>query len=262
METLMAALPSQTKYLQSFGIDMTKPIEVGAAAHYVCGGIKIGAQAQSTLPGLFAVGECSGGPHGAGRIGGNSLTEILVFGKRAGRAAAAFAGSHGAAQSDDAIIAAESDRVLGYLSDRRVGPRPNVIKARLQKLMNDHVGVVRNDEGLREAIAAFERMEAEDLTTMAVAESNRIGNYDWMEALEVTAMVRFARAMAGAALKRTESRGAHYREDYPELDNGTWLKNIVIRNDGDGLAYETQACAPVPASAAVDQCPDSEVGGI
>ena len=246
IKTLMASLPSQTKYLQSFGVDMTKPIEVGAAAHYVCGGIKIGARAQSTIQGLFAVGECSGGPHGAGRIGGNSLTEILVFGKRAGIAASEFAGSHGAGPSDAAIIAAESDRILDYLSARRTGPRPNVIKAMLQKLMNDHVGVVRNDEGLREAAARLERMEAVDLCTMSVAESNRIGNYDWIEALEVTAMVRFARAMAGAALKRTESRGAHYREDYPELDNEAWLKNIIIRKDGDELAFEPRACAPDP----------------
>jgi succinate dehydrogenase/fumarate reductase flavoprotein subunit len=192
------------------------------------------------------VGECSGGPHGAGRIGGNSLTEILVFGKRAGCAAAEFAGSHGGGRSDEAVVAAESDRVLDFLSDRRTGPRPNIIKARLQKLMNDHVGVVRNDEGLREAIASFERMEAEDLMTMSVADANRIGNYDWIEALEVTAMVRFARAMAGAALKRTESRGAHYREDHPELDNEKWLKNILIRKDGDRLAFETQARTPVP----------------
>lgn len=252
METLMASLPSQTKYLQSFGVDMTKPIEVGAAAHYVCGGIKIGPQAESTVPGLFAVGECSGGPHGAGRIGGNSLTEILVFGKRAGAAAAAFAGSHGAVASDEGVIAAEAERVLGFLNRDRDGPRPNVVKARLQKLMNDHVGVVRNDEGLREAISSFEKMEAEELAAMAVADTNRVGNYDWIEALEVTAMVRFARAMAGAALLRTESRGAHYREDYPDLDNDHWLRNILIREDGGTLTYETRAREPEPALEAAD----------
>ena len=142
--------------------------------------------------------------------------------------------------------------VLDYLSDRRTGPRPNVIKARLQKLMNDHVGVVRNDDGLRQAIAAFQRMEAEDLRTMSVADSGRIGNYDWIEALEVTAMVRFARAMAGAALARTESRGAHYREDYPGLDNDNWLRNIVIRKEGDGLVFETHERAPVPELEAID----------
>ena len=247
-ETLMDSLPSQTKYLEKFGVDMTQPIEVGAAAHYVCGGIKINTQSQSTVPGLFAVGECSGGPHGAGRIGGNSLTEILVFGKRAGAEAAAFAnaGNKGTPSSDE--VASEFSRVTSYLSRERTGPRPNVIKTRLQKLMNDYVGVVRNDEGLRETITEFERIEREDLPTMSMAEDNRIGNYDWIEALEVTAMIRFARAMAGAALLRTESRGAHYREDYPELDDKNWLQNIVIHHspNQDTLAFETRECTPDP----------------
>ncbi len=247
-ETLMDSLPSQTKYLEKFGVDMTKPIEVGAAAHYVCGGIKIDTGSQSTVPGLFAVGECSGGPHGAGRIGGNSLTEILVFGKRAGAEAAAFAneGNTGNPDRDDA--SSEADRVTAYLSRDRSGPRPNVIKARLQQLMNDYVGVVRNEEGLRDTIAEFERMEREELPSMSVAEENRVGNYDWVEALEVTAMIRFARAMAGAALLRTESRGAHYREDYPELDDQNWLKNVLIRHSGNGdvLDFEARDCKPSP----------------
>ena len=247
-ETLMDSLPSQTKYLEKFGVDMTKPIEVGAAAHYVCGGIKINTQSQSTVPGLFAVGECSGGPHGAGRIGGNSLTEILVFGKRAGAEAAAFANAGSTGASDNDEVSAEASRVTYYLSRDRTGPRPNVIKTRLQKLMNDYVGVVRNDEGLRNTIAEFERMEHEDLPNMSMAEDNRVGNYDWVEALEVTAMIRFARAMAGAALLRTESRGAHYREDYPELDDKNWLQNIIIRHTGneDALAFETKECTPGP----------------
>jgi fumarate reductase (CoM/CoB) subunit A len=247
-ETLMDSLPSQTKYLEKFGVDMTQPIEVGAAAHYVCGGIKINTQSQSTVPGLFAVGECSGGPHGAGRIGGNSLTEILVFGKRAGAEAAAFANSNNAGAPDTEEVLSEANRVTSYLSRERSGPRPNVIKARLQQLMNDYVGVVRNDAGLRSTIAEFERMECEDLPTMSTAEDNRVGNYDWVEALEITAMIRFARAMAGAALLRTESRGAHYREDYPELDDKNWLQNIVIRHTGneDALAFETRECTPGP----------------
>jgi len=252
-ETLMDSLPSQTKYLEKFGVDMTQPIEVGAAAHYVCGGIKINTHSQSTVPGLFAVGECSGGPHGAGRIGGNSLTEILVFGKRAGSEAAAFANAQGAGAPNNDEVSAEARRVTSYLSRERIGPRPNEIKTRLQKLMNDYVGVVRNDEGLRNTIAEFERMEREDLPAMSMAEDNRVGNYDWVEALEVTAMIRFARAMAGAALLRTESRGAHYREDYPELDDKNWLQNIVIRHTGneDTLAYETKECTPGPEYTAV-----------
>lgn len=242
MNTLMEALPSQTKYLLSFGVDMTKPIEVGAAAHYVCGGIKIDANAQSTVPGLFAVGECSGGPHGAGRIGGNSLTEILVFGKRAGRAAAQAASSSAPVSVDRDVVETECRRVLDYLSVSRTGPRPNEVKTQLQKIMNDHVGVVRNDEGLDTAITHFEAMEKTDLGGMALANHDRIGNYDWIEALEVSSMVRFGRAMAGAARLRTESRGAHYREDYPERDDEHWLRNILIRRDAGGFVFETRPC--------------------
>ncbi|MBT5047808.1 MAG: FAD-dependent oxidoreductase [Rhodospirillaceae bacterium] len=246
METLMESLPSQTKYLLSFGVDMTKPIEVGSAAHYVCGGIKIDTNSQSTVPGLFAVGECSGGPHGAGRIGGNSLTEILVFGKRAGRAAAEAASTAGQANVDRDFIEAECRRVLDFLSDRRSGPRPHEVKAQLQKIMNDHVGVVRNDEGLGSAVARFEDMQEADIGAMALANHDRVGNYDWIEALEVAAMVRFGQAMAGAARLRTESRGAHYREDYPDLDDEHWLKNILIRRDGDGFAFEARPCPTGP----------------
>lgn len=246
METLMDSLPSQTKYLKSFGVDMTQPIEVGSAAHYVCGGIKIDTNSQSTVPGLFAVGECSGGPHGAGRIGGNSLTEILVFGKRAGRAAAEAASSARKSNVDRHMVESECHRVLDFLSDRRDGPRPNELKAQLQQVMNDHVGVVRNDDGLGEAIARFQDMQHADLGAMALANNQRIGNYDWIEALEVSSMVRFGEAMAGAARLRTESRGAHYREDYPDLDDKNWLRNILIRRDGDGLAFEARPCPAQP----------------
>ena len=247
-ETLMASLPSQTKYLESFGVDITKPIEVGAAAHYVCGGIKINTQSQSTVPGLFAVGECSGGPHGAGRIGGNSLTEILVFGKRAGVEAAAFANIENTGLPESDEVSSEANRVISYLSQERTGERPNVIKARLQKLMNDYVGVVRNEEGLIDTITEFERIEKEDLPSMSIAESNRVGNYDWIEALEATAMIRLAQAMAGAALLRTESRGAHYREDFPAIDDENWLRNILIRrnHDRDALVFETRDLKPGP----------------
>lgn len=247
METLMEALPSQTKYLLSFGVDMTKPIEVGPAAHYVCGGIKIDANSQSTVPGLFAVGECSGGPHGAGRIGGNSLTEILVFGKRAGRAAAEAASLARKTILNRDDVETECHRVLDFLSERRSGPRPNQVKAQLQLVMNDHVGVVRNDDGLGTAIARFQEMQRSDLGTMALANHDRVGNYDWIEALEVSSMVRFGEAMAGAARLRTESRGAHYREDYPDLDDANWLRNILIRREGDGFTFEDRPCPASPA---------------
>ena len=209
---------------------------------------QINTQSHSPVPGLFAVGECSGGPHGAGRIGGNSLTEILVFGKRAGVEAAAFANIENTGLPESDEVSSEANRVISYLSQERTGERPNVIKARLQKLMNEYVGVVRNEEGLIDTITEFERIEKEDLPSMSIAESNRVGNYDWIEALEVTAMIRLARAMAGAALLRTESRGAHYREDFPAIDDENWLRNILIRrnHDRDALVFKTKDLKPGP----------------
>lgn len=250
MEALMESLPSQTKYLQSFGVDMSRPIELGVAAHYVCGGVKINPHAQSTVPGLFAVGECSGGPHGAARVGGNSLTEILVFGKRAGRFAAEAAGAARGVRTDAAEVEAECRRVLDFLSGRRGGERPGQIKALLHQVMNDYVGVVRNQAGLRNAADTLDRIMEDDLSSMSLASHDRIGNYDWIEALEVSSMVRLGRAMAGAALLRTESRGAHYREDFPEQNDDRWLKNILIRSDGAGLAFEL---SPVAAGKVLDR---------
>lgn len=243
IEAMIEALPSQTRYLQSFGVDMSRPIELGVAAHYVCGGVAIDAQAQSTVPGLFAVGECSGGAHGAARVGGNSLTELLVFGKRAGRAAAAAAGEAREARTDATEIEAECRRLLDFFGDRRGGDRPNRVKDQLHQVMNDYVGVVRNEAGLRRAVDTLDRIAADDLPSMSLANHDRIANYDWIEAIEVSSMVRLGRAMAGAALLRDESRGAHYREDFPDRDDERWLKNIVIRGDGDAIAFEPRPAA-------------------
>jgi fumarate reductase (CoM/CoB) subunit A len=250
VEALMEALPSQTKYLQSFGVDMNQPIELGVAAHYVCGGVKINPLAQSTVSGLFAVGECSGGPHGAARVGGNSLTEILVFGKRAGRFAAKAAAAAGEIRADAEEVEVECRRVLGFLNGRQGGERPGEIKALLHQVMNDYVGVVRNQEGLRNAIDTLDRIMENDLASMTLANHDRTGNYDWIEALEVSSMVRLGRAMAGAAMLRTESRGAHYREDFPEQDDKKWLKNILIRRNGTQLAFELR---PVAANKVLDR---------
>ena len=246
MEVLKDTLPSQTKYLESFGVDVSKPVEVGVAAHYMCGGIRIDTRAESTLRGLFAVGECSGGPHGAARVGGNSLTEILVFGKRAGCFAAAAAEA-GREDFDGDEAEAEARRVLSILSRDPSGPRPVAIKGELQRTMNDFVGVVRNDEGLGTAVATFEGTMENELPSMAPASDGRVANYDWIEALEVEAMAPLARLIASAARLRTESRGAHYREDFPDPDDARWLRNIRIRKSGEGVAFDI---VPVPADMA------------
>jgi len=178
---------------------MTQPIEVGVAAHYFCGGVKIGAHAQSTLPGLYAVGECSGGPHGAARVGGNSLTEVLVFGKRAGHHAAGTAAGSDFAAADDNQIDAECERLLGFFDPSRDGDRPADLIQRLKKTMGDHVGVVRNDGGLRRALAEI---------------------------------------VARACLERTESRGSHYRDDFTGTNDADWRQDIVIRRRGGALSID------------------------
>lgn len=238
-ETLTDTLPSQTHFLQTLGVDMSQPIEVGVAAHYFCGGIKINAHAQSSVPRLYAVGECSGGPHGAARVGGNSLTEVLVFGKRAGRHAAETVAQLPSLKTYQDEIDAECQRLLGFFDITRRGPRPSQLKDRLKQTMGEHVGVVRTDAGLRQALVELEKIAAEDLPTMSLANPERIANYDWIQALEVTLMTRLGEVVSRASLERTESRGAHYREDFPEKDDDKWLRNIVVRQQGDGLSISS-----------------------
>ncbi|MDP7652267.1 MAG: FAD-binding protein [Rhodospirillales bacterium] len=239
LETVVDALPSQTQFLQSFGVDMRQPIEVGVAAHYFCGGIRIGPDSLSTVPGLYGVGECSGGPHGAARVGGNSLTEVLVFGKRAGRHAAETAATANAPTNDPDEVETECRRLLGFLEGSRNGPRPSEIKKRIKQTMNDHVGVVRDAAGLKEALDAFEEIAMRNLPAMALASPERIANYDWIQAIEATSMTRVGEAVARAALMRTESRGAHYREDHPDQIDDEWLQNIVVRQRGKELSVSS-----------------------
>ncbi len=247
LETLMDSLPSQTRFLGTLGVDMREPIEVGVAAHYFCGGIKIGPRAQSSLKGLYAVGECSGGPHGAARVGGNSLTEVLVFGKRAGRHAAETAAGLPSPTTDREAIEAECARLLGILDPSRPGARPANLKDHLQTAMGDHVGVARNEAGLRKALADVERIASDELPVMSVASGGRIANYDWIQALEVASMTRLGEVVARAALERTESRGAHYREDFTEMDDANWLRNILIRQDGASLSLRSTPVDAGPA---------------
>jgi succinate dehydrogenase/fumarate reductase flavoprotein subunit len=249
-ETLVSTLPSQTEFLETLGVDMTQPIEVGVAAHYFCGGIKINPNAQSTVPGLYAVGECSGGPHGAARVGGNSLTEVLVFGKRAGRHAAEAAAGMSFAPADQVEIDAECGRLLGFLDNPGEGPRPTDLIHRLKDTMGEHVGVVRSDGGLRQALSDIEDIASNGLPAMSLATSGRVANYDWIQAVEISSMAVLAEIVARACLERTESRGAHYREDHADMKDGEWMRNILIRRQDGTLSLSSK---PVGAALELEQ---------
>jgi fumarate reductase (CoM/CoB) subunit A len=240
-EVLMQELPLQTKYLMNFGVDMRQPIEVGPAAHYMCGGVKINAHAETSLSGLYAAGEASGGVHGAARVGGNSLAELLVFGKRAGKNSAAYASRRQKPVMDVDVVEAERRRVLDFITRRsKKALCPCQIKIALKDLMWRYVGVVRNDGGLKYAIDEIRRMKHDHVPRMSFANNVRKYNYEWIEALEVHSMINLAELIARAALMRTESRGTHYREDHLETNHRDWVKNIVIRPEGDDAMFVTR----------------------
>ncbi len=237
-------LPSMYhQFKQLADIDITKePMEVGPTTHYVMGGIRVDPESQmSSVPGLFAAGECAAGLHGANRLGGNSLSDLLVFGERAGRHAAAFAGQQGEARAAEDEVAAAARAALAPF-DRNQGEGPYQIEQDLQDCMQDLVGIVRTDEEMRQAlerIAALKQRAAE-----VGVRGNRDYNPGWHTALDLENLMVVAEAVARAALSRRESRGAHYRSDFPDKDPALSHHNTVIQKGADGAM--TLAESPIP----------------
>ena len=218
------------------GIDITRePMEVGPTTHYAMGGIRVDADTQmSTLPGLFACGECAGGLHGANRLGGNSLSDLLVFGKRAGEHAARFASESGEGTLDAGQIEAAARSALDPLerapADDDIGPHRLTLA--IQTHMQDNAGIVRDRERLMralEGIRAFTRRVAALATG-----GNREFNSAWHTALDLRNILTVAEAVVRPALERTESRGAHSRVDHPDRDPAWGRVNLVVRKGAEG----------------------------
>ena len=191
-------------------------------------------------PGLFVSGEAAGGVHGANRLGGSSMPDIQVFGRRAGIAAAEdarqYAGS-GAAQLDKARARAAALEACMARSD---GVRPPEIKKRIQKLMWDHVGLVRSGPKLTETLAVFRNLREHVLPTVKVTAKSRVLNREWMEALELENLLDIGEAMAASSLQRPETRGAHYRTDFPKTD-ADWTANLIVRRAAGQMQVEKKA---------------------
>jgi fumarate reductase (CoM/CoB) subunit A len=215
------------------------PIQVMPSALYTLGGVRIDAWCRTSVPGLFVGGEAAGGVHGANRLGGSSMPDIQVFGRRAGMSAAEYVKQRPSA--DDAGIAAAQARAHALEAPLRnaEGIRPPQVKQRLQKLMWDHVGLVRSGTKLDETLTAFADMREQVLPRLMVTGKTRILNREWMEAIELENLLDIGQAMATASLQRKETRGAHYRTDYPAIDS-QWQANILVRKEGGAMRVQRQ----------------------
>ncbi len=227
-------LPSMYhQFKELAGVDITKEsMEVGPTTHYVMGGIKVDADTQmSCVPGLFACGECCGGLHGANRLGGNSLSDLLVFGKLAGEAAAAYAQQHGDVTIDESQPADIEKLTLAPM-ERSGGENPYAIQHELQDVMQDLVGIARVEDEMAQAVEKIAKLRHR--ADCVSAPGNREYNPGWHTALDLDHLLMISESVAKSALGRRESRGAHSRIDYMEKDEHLGTVNTVTRLAKDG----------------------------
>ena len=232
-EYVKKKLPSMYHQFKELAdVDITKgPMEVGPTCHYMMGGIRVDAEtAQTTLPGLFAAGEAAAGLHGSNRLGGNSLSDLLVFGRRAGLSAAEYAKRASPASIDSVQIEQAEKELLAPFSNTGA-ESPYAVHRDLQEVMQNLVGIYRAKEDLERALVELEKLKAR--AAKAGVEGSRLFNPGWHLSYDLKAMFIVSEAVAHSALARTESRGAHSRIDYPNLDT-VWEKkhNIIVRESG------------------------------
>lgn len=250
-EHIKRKLPSMYHQFKELAdIDITEePMEVGPTTHYVMGGVRVDAYSQMTdVPGLFAAGECAAGLHGANRLGGNSLSDLLVFGKRAGEYAARFAQENSAgeiSQDHTARVARAALEAFDRGVDTDSAENPFEIQQDLQKMMQDQVGIVRNEDDMQAAVEGIGRLR-ERAERVAVS-GNREYNPGWHTALDLRNLLTYSEAIARAALARKESRGAHTRLDYPDKDEKLGKLSVVIRKNSDGdLEVSSEPIPDIP----------------
>jgi succinate dehydrogenase / fumarate reductase flavoprotein subunit len=228
-------LPSMYQQFKELaGVDITRePMEVGPTTHYIMGGIKVDADTQMTrVPGLFAAGECAAGLHGANRLGGNSLSDLLVFGKRAGEYAATYARGITASPIDERQVEQMAADALAPFARNAGRSNPFELQSRLQEMMQDLVGIVRTGKELEEAIEHIAALKGE--AAVMSCQGNVAFNPGWHTALELTHMLTVAEAIGRAAFERKESRGGHFRDDHPEKDQSFGQVNISIVKNAAG----------------------------
>jgi succinate dehydrogenase / fumarate reductase, flavoprotein subunit len=246
-EYVKRKLPSMYHQFKELAdVDITKgPMEVGPTCHYVMGGIRVDAETgQSSIPGLFAAGEAAGGMHGANRLGGNSLSDLLVFGRRAGLAAGLDAKKGKSPAIDNAQVEDAARAALAPF-DRTSGENPYTIHHDLQEVMQNLVGIFRVDADLRNALAELDKLK--DRAGKIRVEGSRVFNPGWHLCFDLKSMLTLSEACTHAALARKESRGAHSRIDFPKTEDDWGKKNLVIAKKGDAMTLSEVQRGELPA---------------
>jgi succinate dehydrogenase / fumarate reductase flavoprotein subunit len=255
-EHIKRKLPSMYhQFKELAGIDITRePMEVGPTTHYAMGGVRVDGDTQmSTVPGLFAAGECAAGLHGANRLGGNSLSDLLVFGKRAGEHAAIHAREHGSQAAfgpeQEEQVEEASRWALSPLErqDSGDGHGAYAIQHELQARMQELVGIVRNESELKRGLEVVAALK--ERSRKVAAPGNREYNPGWHTALDLENLLTVSEAVARAAVERKESRGAHFREDYPAKDAAWGKTTLVLRKGKNGeMELLREAVPEMPAA--------------
>ena len=251
-EHIKKKLPSMYhQFMQLAGIDITKEaMEIGPTTHYVMGGIRVNGDTQmSSVPGLFACGECAAGLHGANRLGGNSLSDLLVFGKRAGQYAAEYARTQSAVSVNNDEIEASARRALAPFERGASAEGPYQVQESLQTTMQNHVGIVRVQHEMEHALAELEVLKQR--ADRVGVPGNREYNPGWHTALDLRHLLIVSEGITRCALARKESRGGHFRDDYPDKDPAFGTFNHVIRRGQDGaMQLVREDIPPLPADLA------------
>jgi succinate dehydrogenase / fumarate reductase flavoprotein subunit len=248
-EHIKRKLPSMYhQFKQLADLDITKePMEVGPTTHYMMGGIRVDGDSQmSNVPGLFAAGEAAAGLHGANRLGGNSLSDLVVFGRRAGRYAAEFARANGTnGVVDEEQLQQTAKDALKPFDRGASGENPYQIQYDLQESMQDLVGIVRTESEMQQALSVIAALDGR-AENVGIA-GHRQYNNGWHTAIDLANLVLVSEAITRAALLRKESRGAQFREDYPDKDPEWGKHNIVVKRGADGeMLVEKRALPPMP----------------
>ena len=221
------------QFKQLANLDITvEPMEVGPTTHYIMGGIRVDGDTQaSSVPGLFAAGECAAGINGANRLGGNSLSDLVVFGKRAGEHAADFAKGNPHGRIDESQV---DETIKGALApfDRQDGENPYTIQSDLQEMMQTLVGIVRTHDEMIEALNGIDSLR--NRAARAFVPGNIDFNPGWHTALDLGNLLTVSEAITRSALERKESRGGQFRDDYPSKDPEYGKFNITLKKTGDG----------------------------